>query len=153
MTFVFLETMFVPVGLDLAIVALWFLSACAGLVGLSLGVLLPTLLPGICFGISLALLVGVFVGVSNALYLPVVGGILSLVGVFFASRYVPNSLVVVFLFFLSHVSLQRGQQQDNGFIRDSTGNGCRGVVLCAQANGRLRHGYCQRIPVLPERCL
>ena len=86
MTFVFLETMFVPVGLDLAIVALWFLSACAGLVGLCLGVLLPTLLPGICFGISLASLVGVFVGVSNALYLPVAGGILSLLGVFFSSR-------------------------------------------------------------------
>ena len=78
--------MFVPVGLDLAIVALWVLSGCAGLVGLSLGVLLPTLLPGICFGISLALLVGVFAGVSNALFLPVSGGILSLVGVFIAFR-------------------------------------------------------------------
>jgi hypothetical protein len=78
--------MFVPVGLDLAMVALWVLSTGAGLVGMSLGVLLPTLLPGICFGVPLALLVGVFVGVSNALYLPVAGGALSLLGILFSTR-------------------------------------------------------------------
>jgi hypothetical protein len=78
--------MFVPVGLDLAMVALWVLSGSAGLVGLSLGVLLPTLLPGICFGVSLALLIGVFADVSNALYFPVAGGILSFIGVLVTSR-------------------------------------------------------------------
>lgn len=85
-TFVYLEPMFVPVGLELAMVALWVLSTGAALVGWSLGVLLPTIIPGICFGVSLSLLVGAFVGVSNVLYFPVASGILSLAGVFLASR-------------------------------------------------------------------
>ena len=70
LTFVFLEGLFVPVGLELAMVALWILSINAGAVGMSLGVLLPTLLPGICLGVSLALFVGSFLEVQNTLYLP-----------------------------------------------------------------------------------
>jgi callose synthase len=87
-TFVYLEPLFVPIGLDLAMVALWVLSIGAGLVGMSLGVLLPTVFPGICFGISLSLLVGTFLSFYHALYLPVVGGVLSLIGMLLSTRYV-----------------------------------------------------------------
>lgn len=87
-TFVFLEPLFVPVGLDLAMVALWVLSIGAGLVGMCLGVLLPTILPGICFGVPLSLLVGAFVGVSYDLYLPIAGGVFSLIGILLSTRYV-----------------------------------------------------------------
>ena len=87
-TFVFLEPMFVPVGLELAMVALWILSICAGMVGMSLGVLLPTLLPGICFGFSLSLLVGSFMGVTQSYFLPLGGGICALVGILLCTRYV-----------------------------------------------------------------
>lgn len=85
-TFVYLEPLFVPIGLDLAMVALWVLSIGAGLVGMSLGVLLPTVFPGICFGISLSLLVGTFLSYYHVLYLPVVGGGLSLIGILLSTR-------------------------------------------------------------------
>ncbi len=96
-TFVYLEPLFVPVGLDLAMVALWILSICAGLVGMSLGVLIPTVLPGICFGVSLSLLVGTFLQFYHVLYLPVAGGILSLIGILLSTRYVvsPSCLPVL----------------------------------------------------------
>jgi callose synthase len=58
---------------------LYILSLNAALVGMSLGILLPTLLPGICFGLSATLLVGAFTAVSNSYYLPVVGGVLAVV--------------------------------------------------------------------------
>lgn len=87
LTFVFLEGLFVPVGLELAKVALWILSINAGLVGMSLGVLMPTVLPGVCLGVNVALFVGCFLGVQNSLFLPVVGGVAALVGVFLSTRY------------------------------------------------------------------
>jgi callose synthase len=86
LTYVFLEPLFVPVGLDLAMVALWVLSINASLVGMSLGVLLPTLLPGLCFGVSIALLVGSFLELANSLYLPVVGGACAIVGAILSTR-------------------------------------------------------------------
>jgi hypothetical protein len=90
LSFVYLEPMFVPVGLDLAMVALWILSIGAGMVGMCLGVLLPTLLPGICCGVSLSLLVGAFMGVSYAFYLPIAGSLFSLIGIFLSMRYVTH---------------------------------------------------------------
>lgn len=87
-TYVYLEPLFVPVGLELAIVALWILSIAAGLVGMSLGVLLPAILPGVCLGVSLSLLVGAFLGMSQVLYFPVAGGALSLLGILLSTRYV-----------------------------------------------------------------
>jgi callose synthase len=86
LTFVFLEPLFVPVGLDLAMVALWVLSINASMVGMSLGVLLPTLFPGLCFGVSLSLLVGSFLELSQSLYLPVVGGAAALIGAVLSTR-------------------------------------------------------------------
>jgi len=85
-TYVFLEPLFVPVGLELAMVALWVLSFGAGLVGLSLGVLLPAVLPGVCFGVSLSLLAGGLIGMYNVLYLPIAGGVLSLIGILLSTR-------------------------------------------------------------------
>lgn len=86
LTFTFLEPLFVPVGLELANVALWVLALYASMVGMSLGVLLPTLCPGLCFGTSIALIVGCFMGMSTSLYFPVVGGIAALVGAVLSVR-------------------------------------------------------------------
>jgi callose synthase len=88
LTYVFLEPLFVQVGLDLAVVVLWVLSLMASLVGMSLGVLLPTLFPGLCFGVNLALLIGAFLNSlsMNGLYFPIAGGILALIGAFLSVR-------------------------------------------------------------------
>jgi callose synthase len=72
--YTFLEPLFVPVGSDVAMVFLYILALDGILVGMSLGVLLPLLLPGACFGATLSLFVGSFMAVSNELYFPVVGG-------------------------------------------------------------------------------
>lgn len=85
-TYVFLEPLFVPVGLDLAMVALWILAINASLVGMSLGVLLPTIFPGFSFGAAVVLLVGTFLEVQNSLYLPIVGGAVALVASFLSAR-------------------------------------------------------------------
>ncbi|KAG7363584.1 1,3-beta-glucan synthase component-domain containing protein [Nitzschia inconspicua] len=86
-TYVFLEPLFVPVGLDFAMVILYILSFLSALVGMSLGVLLPTLFPGICCGVNIALLLGTFLGNVWTLYFPVVGGALALVGAFLSVRW------------------------------------------------------------------
>ena len=86
LTYVFLEPLFVPVGLDLAMVALWVLAIDASLVGMSLGVLLPTLFPGLCLGVSLSLLIGCFLGISSPMYLPIVGGLCAVVGALLSTR-------------------------------------------------------------------
>jgi len=87
MIYVFLEPLFFPVGLNLAIVALWILAIMSAFVGMCLGVLLPTLCPGLCFGVNLALLVGCFVDSHSALYFPIVGGVLALAGAFASVRW------------------------------------------------------------------
>lgn len=85
-TYVFLEPLFVPVGLDLAMVVLYLLSLLSALVGMSLGVLLPTLFPGLCVGAAVSLLVGTFLGDVWTLYFPAVGGGLALVGALLSVR-------------------------------------------------------------------
>ena len=79
LSFTFLEPLFEPVGLELARVALYVLAINGSLVGLSLGVMLPTVFPGLCFGASAALFVGSFGVTSMPLYFPVVGGALALI--------------------------------------------------------------------------
>ena len=64
------------------------LSLLAACVGMSLGVLLPTLFPGVCCGLNLALMVGTFAEISMPLYLPVVGGVSACVGAALSVRYV-----------------------------------------------------------------
>ena len=76
--FTFLEPLFEPVGLELAEVSLYVLAINGFFVGLSLGVMLPTVLPGVCFGSSLALLIGAFGVASTPTYFPIVGGVLAL---------------------------------------------------------------------------
>ena len=85
--YAFLEPLFFPVGLNLAVVVLWLLAILSAVVGMSLGVMLPTLFPGMCFGANLTLLAGCFVNSSqNAMYFPIVGGILALAGAFVSVR-------------------------------------------------------------------
>ena len=88
LTYVFLEPLFYPVGLNLAVVALWVLAIMASFVGMSLGCLLPTLFPGLCFGVNLALLAGAFLNnlSMNSLYFPIAGGLLALTGAFLSVR-------------------------------------------------------------------
>lgn len=88
LTFTFLEPLFVPVGSELAVVFLYILAFNSALVGMSLGVLLPLFMPGICFGGSMALLVGAFATISNSYYFPFVGGALALVFCIISARYV-----------------------------------------------------------------
>lgn len=88
LSFTFLEPLFEPVGLELARVALYLLAINGALVGLSLGVMLPTVFPGLCFGASAALFVGSFGVASMPLYFPVVGGALALIAGTASIRYV-----------------------------------------------------------------
>jgi len=88
LTFTFLEPLFEPVGLELAHVAHYVLAINGSLVGMCLGVMLPTLFPGLCFGASLVLFVGSFMAASFPLYFPVVGGALALISAFVSVRYV-----------------------------------------------------------------
>ena len=76
LVYTFLEPLFVPVGSDTAMVFLHILAINGALVGLSLGVLLPTLFSGACLGASLALLAGSFMVISNPLFFPSVAGAL-----------------------------------------------------------------------------
>lgn len=86
-SFVFLEPLFEPVGLELANVALYVLAANGACVGFSLGVMLPTVFPGACFGASIALLIGSFGFVSRPLYFPAVGGGLALICAAASARF------------------------------------------------------------------
>ena len=85
-TYIFLEPLFVPVGLNLAMVVLRVLSINATLVGMSLGILLPRIFPGLCLGATAALLLGTFVNAQYTLYFPVIGGVGGLVGVLLSTR-------------------------------------------------------------------
>jgi callose synthase len=79
LSFTFLEPLFEPVGLKLAEVAHYVLALDGALVGLALGVMLPTVFPGVCFGASLALFIGSFGAASMPLFFPIVGGSLVLI--------------------------------------------------------------------------
>ena len=59
-------------------VFLGILTLNGSLVGMSLGVLLPSLFPGICLGGSLALLIGAFSTISNSFFFPVFAGALAI---------------------------------------------------------------------------
>jgi hypothetical protein len=79
LVFSFLEPLFAPIGSEVAMVFLYLLGLFGAGVGMSLGVLLPTLFPGACFGAALVLLVGSFGTVMNPYYFPVIGGSVALV--------------------------------------------------------------------------
>jgi callose synthase len=88
LTYTFLEPLFVPVGSNVAMVFLYILAINSALVGMSLGVLLPVLVPGVCVGGMLALLVGGFGAVSSEYFFPAVGGALALIFCTVSARYV-----------------------------------------------------------------
>eukprot|EP00567_Pseudictyota_dubia_P000459 CAMPEP_0197467590 /NCGR_PEP_ID=MMETSP1175-20131217/65644_1 /TAXON_ID=1003142 /ORGANISM="Triceratium dubium, Strain CCMP147" /LENGTH=2205 /DNA_ID=CAMNT_0043003667 /DNA_START=287 /DNA_END=6905 /DNA_ORIENTATION=+ len=80
----YLEYLFVSVGTELSMVALYVLTACGALLGMSLGVLLPKPMPGACAGVSLTLMVGVFLSHKAStthadLYFIIVGPALALI--------------------------------------------------------------------------
>ena len=86
LSFTFLEPLFVPVGMDLAVVALWLLSLNAAAVGMALGVLLPKITPGACFGVASALVVGCLMTLVQPLYFPIASGALAVVGAILSAR-------------------------------------------------------------------
>ena len=86
LTFTFLEPLFVPVGMNLAVVALWILSINAAAVGIALGVLLPKITPGACFGVALSLIVGCMITFVQPLYFPVTSGALAILGAILSAR-------------------------------------------------------------------
>lgn len=85
-TFTYLEPLFVPVGMQLAMVALYVLAINASLVGLSLGVLLPTLWPGVSFGVALALLANAIVAVPIPYFFPISAVSCAAVGALVSAR-------------------------------------------------------------------
>ncbi|KAI2501722.1 1-3-beta-D-glucan synthase [Fragilaria crotonensis] len=87
LTFTFLEPLFFPVGLEVAIVALYILSINAAFVGMSLGVLLPLIFPGLCFGVAVSLFAGCLMTMSNPLYFPVASAALGVVGAILSARW------------------------------------------------------------------
>lgn len=57
--FIFLDPLFMMVGIELAVIAPYILTVFSGLVGMSVGILLPLPAPGACAGLALALLLSV----------------------------------------------------------------------------------------------
>lgn len=93
LVYTFLEPLFVPVHSETAMVFLYILTLNGFLVGMSLGVLLPSLLPGACLGASISLLIGAFFAVSSSLFFPTLGGVLAVLFTLLSARYVrPNIL-------------------------------------------------------------
>jgi len=86
LTYSFLEKQMSSTGMELAIVALFILSANAFFVGMSLGVMLPLISPGLCFGVGTALLVGSVGTFTNPFYFPVASAVLGLCGAIFSVK-------------------------------------------------------------------
>jgi callose synthase len=87
-TYTFLEPLFIPVGSETAMVFLYILTFDSAMVGMALGVLLPLIFPGVCFG-SLVGLLGVAVSsVWNSYFFPIIGSALATIFAIISSRYV-----------------------------------------------------------------
>jgi callose synthase len=90
LTYTFLEPLFVPVKSETAMVFLSILAADAAAVGMSLGVLLSRLMPGVCLGAALALLGVALSSAWNAYLFPIVGAVLAALLSVVSARYVAN---------------------------------------------------------------
>jgi len=86
LVFTFLEPLFVPIRSDTAMVFLYILAIFGSLVGMSLGVLLPSMLSGVCLGGSLALLIEAFMNMNNLYMFPILAGSMALVFAAISSR-------------------------------------------------------------------
>lgn len=93
LAFTFLEPLFVPVGMNLAVVALYVLAINAAAVGMSLGVLLPTVTPGASLGVALSLLIGTLVTFVEPLYFPIASAVLAIVGAVLSAWYVVDNVL------------------------------------------------------------
>jgi len=80
LVFAFLEPLFAVVGIELAMVALYILVVSGSLVGLSLGVFLPTLFPGACAGVALTTFVASFFASSSSLFFTIIAPALACIG-------------------------------------------------------------------------
>ena len=69
-------------------VFLYILAFQGSCVGLSLGVLLPSIFPGACLGGIVALIVNAMLGITNSYSFPVSAGALAVVFAFLSARYV-----------------------------------------------------------------
>ena len=78
--FAFLEPLFAVVGIELAVVALYILVVSGSLVGLSLGVFLPTVFPGASAGVALSAFVASFFASSTSLLFAIVAPALACIG-------------------------------------------------------------------------
>jgi hypothetical protein len=78
-------------------VFLYILCVNGALVGMSLGVLLPVLFPGVCLGGALALLVAALCDMQTAYFFPAVGGVLAILSAVLSARYVPTKCVLCVL--------------------------------------------------------
>ena len=78
--FSFLEPLFVVVGIELAIVALYILVVTSILVGLSLGVFLPSVLPGAFAGVGFSAFVGCFFECSSTIFFATAAPSFALIG-------------------------------------------------------------------------
>uniref|UniRef100_A0A7S1UZ62 1,3-beta-glucan synthase n=2 Tax=Grammatophora oceanica TaxID=210454 RepID=A0A7S1UZ62_9STRA len=87
LSYTFLEPLFRPVGMDLAIVALYVLSLYSACVGMSLGVLLPIVFPGFCFGVAATLLVGSMLSITMQYYFPCCSCVLAAAGALLSARW------------------------------------------------------------------
>jgi len=67
-------------------VFLYILAIYSASVGMSLGVLLPLLFPGVCFGGAVALMVATFMDMNNGYLFPVSAAVLAVVFAFYSAR-------------------------------------------------------------------
>jgi len=86
LTYTYLEPLFVPVGSEMAMVFLYILAIYSASVGMSLGVLLPLLFPGVCFGGAVGLMVATFMDMNNGYVFPVSAAVLAVVFAFCSAR-------------------------------------------------------------------
>jgi callose synthase len=86
LTYTYLEPLFVPVGSETAMVFLYILVIHAALVGMGLGVLLPMLFAGVCFGGAAALLVGTVLVLEYPWYFPMFGAVAAVLGAILSAR-------------------------------------------------------------------
>ena len=80
LVFTFLEPLFVVVGIELAVVALYILVLSGALVGFCLGVFLPTILPGACAGVALSAFIGSFFSTTPSIYFSIAAPSCALIG-------------------------------------------------------------------------
>lgn len=78
--FTFLEPLFAVVGIELAVVALYILVVTGSLVGLSLGLFLPTMFPGASAGVALSAFIGSFFESSPTMFFSIAAPSFAFVG-------------------------------------------------------------------------